>query len=320
MEFLGPPRGSFESFWIDEVWQTGRPKSVEHTLSLEGNTWWLSTQLIAIKDAENQVQGILGISRDVTEKKEMERHMIHTEKLASLGLLAAGVAHEINNPVGIILGYCDYLLEKIPTTDPYHDLLGKIERQGNICKKVVENLLSFSRSAEHLEGIGDINANLENILAILNKSLVHKHIEIRKELEPNLPRAGIDPIQLQQIFFNLIHNALGAMNKGGTLTLRSRWDVYKDRLLVEIGDTGSGIPVEYRTRIFDPFFTTKKVGEGTGLGLSVTYGIIKNHQGSISFETRTEEQDPLNHGTLFTIILPVYHGKAGARPGMKFNG
>jgi signal transduction histidine kinase len=309
MEFLGPPSGSFESNWIDEVWQTGRPKSVEHTLRLEGNTWWLGTQLIAVKDRENRVQGILGISRDVTEKKEMERQMIHTEKLASLGLLAAGVAHEINNPVGIILGYCDYLMEKIPAADPLHDLLAKIERQGLVCKKVVENLLSFSRSPDHLEGLGDVNANLENVLSVLNKPLVHKAIEIQKVLEPGLPKAGIDPIQLQQIFFNLIHNALGAMDKGGTLRLRSRWDVKKDRIVVEIGDTGSGIPTEYRSRVFDPFFTTKKVGEGTGLGLSVTYGIIQNHQGSISFETRTREENPLNHGTLFTIFLPVHHSK-----------
>jgi signal transduction histidine kinase len=267
--------------------------------------------LIAIKDRDNRVQGILGISRDVTDKKEMERHLIHTEKLASLGLVAAGVAHEINNPVGVILGYCDYLREKVPPTDPLYELLGKIERQGKICKKVVENLLSFSRSSDHLEGIGDVNANLENILAILNKPLIHKAIEIKKELEPALPKAGIDPIQLQQVFFNLIHNALGAMNKGGTLTLRSRWDVSRDRIVVEVGDTGSGIPAEYRTRVFDPFFTTKKVGEGTGLGLSVAYGIIQNHQGFLSFETRTREEDPINHGTIFTIVLPVVHGQAG---------
>jgi signal transduction histidine kinase len=304
-----PADGSFHPELLNEIWRTGRPKTFEHTLKIGNVEVWLNTQLIAIKDEQGQVQGVLGISRDITEKKKIEKQMINTEKLASLGLLAAGVAHEINNPLGVILGYCDYMLEKVPPDDPVHKVLEKIERQGNHCKRVVENLLSFSRYTEHSDTISDINLNLETVLAVVENNLLIKKIQLQKELEPNLPRVKADPVQLQQVFLNLINNAVAAMPKGGILTVRSRWNAFADKIEVSIADTGTGIKKEYREKIYDPFFTTKKVGEGTGLGLTVTYGIVNHYQGSIQMETRTEEEDPENHGTCFTIALPVYHSK-----------
>jgi signal transduction histidine kinase len=304
-----PADGSFHPQLLDEIWQTGRPKALEHNLKIGNNDVWLNTQLMAIKDEEGQVQGVLGISRDITEKKKIEKQMINTEKLASLGLLAAGVAHEINNPLGVILGYCDFMLDKIPADDQTHKVLQKIERQGNHCKKVVENLLSFSRYTEHSDTISDINLNLENVLSVVENNLMIKKIHLQKELEPNLPRVKADPVQLQQVFLNLINNAVAAMPKGGVLTVQSRWDIFADKIEVIVADTGTGIKKEHREKIYDPFFTTKKVGEGTGLGLTVTYGIINHYQGSIHLETRTEEEDPENHGTRFTVTLPVYRSK-----------
>jgi two-component system, NtrC family, sensor kinase len=308
IEFFSPD-GSFHPQLLDEIWQTGRPKTLEHNLKIGTNDVWLNTQLIAIKDDEGQVQGLLGISRDITEKKKIEKQMINTEKLASLGLLAAGVAHEINNPLGVILGYCDYMLDKIPADDKTHKVLEKIERQGNHCKKIVENLLSFSRYTEHSDTISDINVNLENVLAVVENNLMIKKVHLKKELEANLPRVKADPVQLQQVFLNLMNNAVAAMPKGGVLTVISRWDIFNDKVEVLIGDSGTGIRKEHREKIYDPFFTTKKVGEGTGLGLTVTYGIINHYQGSIHLETKTEEEDPINHGTSFTVTLPVYHSK-----------
>jgi two-component system, NtrC family, sensor kinase len=308
VEFF-PSDGFFQPQLLDEIWETGRPKTLEHTLKIGLAEAWLNTQLIAIKDDEGQVQGVLGISRDITEKKKIEKQMINTEKLASLGLLAAGVAHEINNPLGVILGYCDYMLDKIPADDKTHKVLEKIERQGNHCKRIVENLLSFSRYTEHSDTISDINLNLETVLAVVENNLMIKKVQLKKELEANLPRVKADPVQLQQVFLNLMNNAVAAMPKGGLLTVNSRWDIFSDKVQVIISDTGTGIKKEHREKIYDPFFTTKKVGEGTGLGLTVTYGIINHYQGSIHLETKTEEEDPLNHGTSFTVTLPVYHSK-----------
>jgi two-component system NtrC family sensor kinase len=318
-EFIGKeltdfftPDGSFHPQLFGETWYTGKPRTMEHSLKIGGNEVWLNTQLIAIKDDEGQVQGVLGISRDITEKKKIEKQMINTEKLASLGLLAAGVAHEINNPLGVILGYCDYMLDKIPKEDKTYKFLEKIERQGNHCKKVVENLLSFSRYTEHSDTISDINLNLETVFAVVENNLMIKKVHLKKELEPNLPRIKADPVQLQQVFLNLLNNAVAAMPKGGILTVTSRWDIFNDKVEVVIADTGTGIRKEHREKIYDPFFTTKKVGEGTGLGLTVTYGIIDHYQGSIHLETKTEEEDLINHGTSFTVTLPVYHSKREA--------
>jgi two-component system, NtrC family, sensor kinase len=308
MDFLSG-QGGFDPQWIEEVWQTGRAKNMEHALSIEGQEFWLNTQLMALKDDTGQVQGILGISRDITEKKKIEQQMVNTEKLASLGLLAAGVAHEINNPLGVILGYCDYMLEKIPPEDKVFKVLEKINRQGNHCKKIVENLLSFSRYTEHTDTISDINENLENVLSVVENNLMIKKVHLERDLEGRIPKVKADPVQLQQVFLNLINNAVAAMPGGGTLKVKSRWNVNTDKVEILIGDTGTGIRKEDQSRIFDPFFTTKKVGEGTGLGLTVSYGIVQHCQGTIGFETRTIQEEPDQHGTQFTVILPVYHSK-----------
>jgi len=304
-----PANGAFNPKLLSEIWQTGRPRTVEHSLPLGGHEFWLSTQLIAIKDDHRQVQGVLGISRDITEKKEIEKQMVNTEKLASIGLLAAGVAHEINNPLAVILGYCDFLLQKISPEDKTHKILEKITKQGNHCKKIVENLLGFSRYTEHSDTISEINDNLQNILAVVENNLMIKKIHLEKYLENNLPRVQADPVKLQQVFLNLINNAIAAMSGGGTLRIASVLDVPNGKVEVTIADSGSGIQKENRGRIFDPFFTTKKVGEGTGLGLTVSYGIIQHYQGTISFETKTVEEDPIGHGTSFKVILPVHHFK-----------
>ena len=150
----------------------------------------------------------------------------------------------------------------------------------------------------------DLNENLENVLVVAAKALVHNKIDLHKNFEPNLPAVKVEPIPLQQVFLNLINNAISAMPEGGRLTMETRWDVFKDKVTVRIGDNGSGIKKEHRELIFEPFFTTKKEGEGTGLGLSVCEKIITRYGGSITVDSKTEAEDPDSRGTTFVITLP----------------
>ena len=305
-EYLAP-RESFHPGLIQEIWESGRPKGLEHQVLIGSQECWLNTQLLAIKDEKGQTQAVLGISRDITIRKKMESQMMKTEKLASLGLLSASIAHEINSPLSLILGYCDYLLEKIPPGDEAHGMLRKIERQGERCKKIIDNLLGLARYSEPRPEGTDLNENLENVLVVAAKALVHNKIDLHKIFEANLPSVKVEPIPLQQVFLNLINNAISAMPVGGRLILETHWDVFKDKVTVRIGDTGSGIKKEHRDLIFEPFFTTKKEGEGTGLGLSVSEKIISRYGGSITVESKTVEEDPDAHGTTFAITFPVLH-------------
>ena len=298
----------FNPLVIEEVWQR-EPRVIEHMIHRRQRTL-APYPVDCHQERPGQVQAVLGISRNVTEKKKIEKQMMNTEKLASLGLLAAGVAHEINNPLGIILGYCEYLIEKTPPEEKAYKILEKIERQGNQCKRIVENLLSFSRYSEHFDDISEVNAHLENILDVVQNNLMMKKIQVNLNLVKDLPRIKADPIQLKQVFMNLISNAMGAMPEGGVLTLSTSWEADTDRVKIVFADTGTGIRKENRERIYDPF-TTKQVGEGTGLGLTVTYNIITHYGGTVGMETKTAEEDPVHHGTAFTVTFPVYHARRG---------
>jgi signal transduction histidine kinase len=251
----------------------------------------------------------LGISRDITQRKKAEEQMYQTEKLASLGQLAAGVAHEINNPIAIILGFTDILLEKTDSNSKKYKILKIIERQGTNCKRIVESLMSFARIPETTEYSTDIDQSLEKVISVVQNTLLTKKISIKKDFTDSLPRVRGDTGQLQQVFMNLINNAVGAMKKGGTLTISTRMSAFSNKVDILFMDTGQGIKEEYRDKVFDPFFTTKKVGKGTGLGLSVSYGIISKYGGEIRFETITEEEDKERHGTTFIVSLPTVSEK-----------
>ncbi|MEW6584802.1 MAG: PAS domain S-box protein [Nitrospirota bacterium] len=244
---------------------------------------------------------------DITERKKLEEQMLHTEKLASIGTLAAGVAHEINNPLAIILGFTDLLIERFSEDADSYDLLKTIQKQGNNAKRIVENLLSFVRYREHREEAVDVNRIIEELIAVKKKSLAIDNISVLTELAASIPAVKADTNELQQVFFNIINNAVPAMKGGGRLLIQTRMRDGESGRQVEIriADTGTGILPEHRSRIFDPLFTTKKVGEGTGLGLTVSYAIIKKYGGSITFETRTKQESPSDSGTTFIITLPA---------------
>ncbi len=231
--------------------------------------------------------------------------MINMEKLASVGTLAAGVAHEINNPMTVILGFAEHLLGQTEDLPDIHETLQVIEEEGLRCKKIVENLLTFARAPERTETRADITPLLEKTLAVVKNTLLTKKIRLETSFAPNLPMAAGDPSELQQVFINLINNARDAMKGGGILKVVTQPAPDGKRLAIEFSDTGAGIPREAQTKIFDPFFTTKKTGEGTGLGLSMSYGIITKFGGNIIFTTFPADEYPEKHGTTFTVYLPI---------------
>jgi two-component system, NtrC family, sensor kinase len=310
LEILSWPSAETFLLNIKRVFDTRESQQITHLVIIGERQCWVSTHLRRLFDEAGNIYAVLGISRDITERRKMEEHSYYTEKLASMGTLAAGVAHEINNPLGVILGFTDILLEKIPPDSEEYDLLKTIERQGLNAKRVVENLLNFARHKEHREELVNINDNIEIVLSVMNNTLLVNKIVVKKQLEDALPPVKADAGELQQVFFNLINNAIHAMQGGGILTITTA-SFNNDAVEICFADTGHGIKAEYRNRIFDPLFTTKEVGKGTGLGLSVSYGIITKHGGAITFETKTKEESD-QPGTTFILAFPAAHGVKAA--------
>ena len=236
---------------------------------------------------------------------QLEEQLQISEKMASIGLLAAGVAHEVNTPLTGISSFTQMLLQGADENDPRTKVLEKIERQTFRAAKIVNGLLNLARPAQFDSGPVDVNAVINDVLSLLEHQLRTGSIRVRKELstEPLIVQ-GIE-YKLQQVFLNLFLNARDAMPKGGWLTILSRPDAAG--AIVEIGDTGSGIPAEQLSRIYDPFFTTKEIGKGTGLGLSITYGILQEHEGTITCDSS------IGHGTKFTLSLPLAASRASQR-------
>jgi signal transduction histidine kinase len=295
----------FHMDWLREMQATGKVRSMRHQVAIGDQEFWFSTSIVGIRDEQGKIFAFEIISRNITGRKSIEDRLINMEKLASVGTLAAGVAHEINNPMTVILGFTEHLLGQTEDLPEINDTLKVIEEEGLRCKKIVENLLTFARAPERTETRADINQLLEKTLAVVKNTLLTKKIRLDSSLAPDLPMAAGDPSELQQVFINLINNARDAMKGGGILKVETKPAPDGKRLAIEFSDTGNGIPREAQTKIFDPFFTTKKTGEGTGLGLSMSYGIITKFGGNIIFTTFPADEYPEKHGTTFTVYLPI---------------
>jgi two-component system NtrC family sensor kinase len=235
------------------------------------------------------------------EKQLQETHLqlVNSEKMASLGKLAAGIAHEINNPMGGILIYSSLLMEALEGKDSKRQDLEKIVQEATRCKEIVKSLLEFSRQTEPKMEPTNINKAITDDLFFLENQALFYNIEIVKNLPPELPRIRGNASQLKQVFMNIIVNAAEAMHGTGTLTITTGLSRDEKEMWIDFADTGEGIPQENLSKIFDPFFTTKEVGKGTGLGLSTSYGIIDGHGGRIDVKSQVGE------GTTFRIELPV---------------
>jgi two-component system NtrC family sensor kinase len=262
-----------------------------------------------IYDGKGREIASVGIFTDLRprlmmEKKLQETHLqlVSSEKMASLGKLAAGIAHEINNPLGGILIYSSLMMEELPEEDSKRGDLMRIVQEAGRCKEIVKSLLEFARQTEPKMEPTDINRAInDGLFFLVNQALFH-NIQIVKKLDPFLPFIRGNASQLKQVFMNIIVNAAEAMHGNGILTITTSPAPDRKTVLVEFTDTGEGIPEENFTRIFDPFFTTKEVGKGTGLGLATSYGIVEDHGGKIGVRSKVGE------GTTFTIELPVHQG------------
>jgi two-component system NtrC family sensor kinase len=228
--------------------------------------------------------------------RELENSLAHQDRMASLGVLASGVAHEINNPLGVILGYAGHLEGKLDPADPNHRYIQDIKRESKRCKKIVQDLLSYARVPKPSLEETDINALLDQIVDFASNHVDMRNVKVQKVFAPDLPTAAVDGDQIRQVAINLILNAGGAMPRGGTLTVETRAEGEKT-LCMSFADTGVGIPEDRREKIFEPFFTTK--GKGTGLGLAITRQIIEQHGGSIEVESE------VGAGSTIRVRLPL---------------
>ena len=234
---------------------------------------------------------------DITEREELERKLVQADKLSSIGLLAAGVAHEVNTPLAVISTYAQMLAKQVAGDEQKSKLLDKIARQTFRASEIVNSLLNFSRtSSTQFEDV-DLSRVVRETLTLLEHQFQKAQISVEPDLEDGLPVIRGNAGKLQQVFLNLFINARDAMESGGTLRVTTRPDAAGVR--VEVCDSGPGIPRENLARIFDPFFTTKGARKGTGLGLSVSYGIVEEHGGVIEVESKPGE------GTSFRLEFPA---------------
>ena len=279
----------------------------EKMLTRDGATRYFQITSSPIKDAEGNVVEVVELIQDITDRKQMEAQLVQTAKLAAVGQLAGGVAHEINNPTGIILAKANLLLsnfgDKLPakvSTD-----LEKIEKHAERVAMIARGLLTFSRQSVGERIHVNINTIVAEALSLVEHRLSVENIRAETHLRPDLPDIKGNPNELQQVIINIVNNAIDAMPGGGELTIASGLTSeiegegrLRHYVTVVIRDTGAGIPLADQGKIFDPFFTTKEVGKGTGLGLSISHGIVKSHGGDILVKS----QDGI--GMIFTVKLP----------------
>jgi PAS domain S-box-containing protein len=276
--------GAKQVYEVEVVTRTGEPRAVMVSVS-------------PLHGVEGAILGVLGIARDMTETKKLEQRIRNSEKLASVGRLAAGVAHEINNPLGGILN-CLYNLRK-GTLSPSRLEEYRVSMEDGVrrVQKIVRQLLDFSQQDEPEFAPTDINHVVDRVLVLTTHLFAPNRIVLETGFGQGLPNVMLDRHMIEQVLMNLVLNAVQAMKDGGGLTIRT--SVVEGVCLIEVRDTGSGIPPAVLPRIFDPFFTTKSEGEGTGLGLSVSLGIVERHGGKILVDSE------VGKGTTFTLCLPV---------------
>jgi PAS domain S-box-containing protein len=262
-----------------------------------GDVRTVTVSVSPLTNPDGKILGVLGIARDITATKKLEQQILNSEKLASVGKLAAGVAHEINNPLGGILNCLYNFRQGTLSPERQEEYLFSMEDGLRRVQKIVRQLLEFSQQHEPELSPTGVHDVIERVLVLTNHIFTAHHVRLEKHFSPDLPLLMVDRHMLEQVFMNLILNAVQAMRGGGSITIRTH--VSEERCAIQVEDTGSGIPTSVLPRIFDPFFTTKGTGEGTGLGLSVSLGIIERHGGTIQVDSE------VGKGSIFTVWLPM---------------
>lgn len=261
-------------------------------------------ELLALnRDLENRV-------RERTDALvQHEKQMAHADRLASIGQLSSGIAHEINNPLGVIQGYTQLLLRAEPEGSQRREDLQVILKHAKNCKAIVEDLLNFARRSQPEMADIDIHQVIEDALVFIRHRAKMESVRIVKDFGDHIPAVRVDEKKIKQVLVNLVMNAGHAVGKSGTITISTRFEQQGRQLVVEVADDGYGIEQRHLSRIFDPFFTTKPTGEGTGLGLAVSYGIVKSHGGDIRVKSQPGK------GAVFRVILPAgANAAAGGKP------
>ncbi|TSA10306.1 MAG: DUF3365 domain-containing protein [Deltaproteobacteria bacterium] len=303
-EILDQPCGSppadhhcpFSPGSLKTVFQTKQPMT-EEVQSGKGEIFLV--HYYPIVDDRGEVVSIVRNAQDITAAKHLEQHIQHAEKLTSLGQLAGGIAHEINNPLGVILCYADLLKGQLADFPQGFKDAATIEKHALNCQRIVADLLEFARGQETERQPTDLNPTIEEVVRMVEHQFRRQHCEIELDLEPGLPLVKMDANKMKQVYLNLVMNARQAIRDRGVIRIKTRHRPDAGKVHLIFWDNGIGIPPEIIDRIFDPFFSTKKTGEGTGLGLSVSYGIVKDHGGDIQVESEPGKW------TRFTIELPV---------------
>ena len=320
-ELIGKPYPEISQLWQDTDPQaedrrliaTGGPVSKEVLIGKGLVQRWFHVVKVPVHD-EDRVVGLLFTARDITEIKRYQEKLIQSVKMEELGKLAGGVAHEINTPLAIILGYAQMLLEDLPQDSESHEFLTIIEKQAQICRRIVSDLLSFSRHMEsHMEEM-DLNRSISEVLQILKPIFKQEWVDVEASLDPEIPPMVGDREKLKQVWLNLLNNAFESIGQNGGIRVATRLSPDGRRALVTVADTGAGIDPQDLEKIFDPFFSTKAPGGGTGLGLSLSFGIIREHRGRIRalspvppdyFGEGESRPQPHGPGAVFLLELPL---------------
>lgn len=289
----------------NDRWQLRETRNIYkiHTATRTGRSLVLNIAIAPLQDSLEQT-GALVVLEDVTSRIRLEEQLQQREKLSSIGLLAAGVAHEVNTPLTGVSSYTQMLIGMLPDTDPKHALLQKVRNQAERATNIVNNLLNFSRTGNASEFTElDIKRVLDDTLQLLEPQLRGNQIRIIRDYDPDAPLVFGNAGKLQQVFTNLLLNARDAITAGGSIRI-STIPSHDHSLIIEVADSGMGIAPENVAKIYDPFYTTKGVGRGTGLGLAVSYGIVQEHSGHIGVDSSP------GHGTTFRITLPTAHSRS----------
>ncbi|MHB8811355.1 MAG: ATP-binding protein, partial [Desulfobulbaceae bacterium] len=250
-------------------------------------------------DDNGELKNVVCYAKDVTQQKQVEHRMQQAEKLVALGQLAAGVAHEINNPLGIILCYTNLLKDDFAGLPDKIDDLGIIEKHARNCQRIVQDLLSFARNQQTTKAPGSLNAAIEQVFFMVAGQLAKQGITVAQKLDPDIPPLEMDTEKMKQVFMNLFINSAQAIVNNGEISIETNCIRAKGQVKIVVRDSGPGIPPEIQNKIFEPFFTTKGPQDGTGLGLSLSYGIVRDHDGEIYVQSKPGK------GAAFVIVLPL---------------
>ncbi|WP_415716953.1 ATP-binding protein [Maridesulfovibrio sp.] len=297
------------------ILKTGRPvnKEIREAETEKSPARWFHIIRVPVYGQKNNIIGVLSTSRETTELKNYQAQLIQSQKMESIGKLAGGVAHEINTPLGIILGYAQLLQEDLDSEEQIAKDVAIIEKQARVCRKIVADLLGFSRQNQSEKISMCFNNSILEVVQLVSHTFKLEQVQISTELDDRFPIIHGDPEKLKQVWLNLLSNALEAIGDKGTIYISTKLDIATMTITAIFADTGHGVEPKNINAIFEPFYSTKPVGKGTGLGLSVSFGIINDHDGIIEavsplpsdLRRRLDLPGNSGPGTLFKVTLPL---------------